>query len=59
MKLLNLRGGVPVKFALALMDAIFDDELMANSCYPGIKSKKQFPPLPGDKIKLIEGTNCK
>ena len=34
MKLLNLRGSAPDKYALSLMDALFDEEEMAAQSQP-------------------------
>jgi hypothetical protein len=36
------------------MDALFDDEEMASSCYSSTKRSKK-PPLPEDKVMLLEG----
>lgn len=43
-----------VKYALALMDALFSDEEMATKCFScGKRGTKEQ--LPQDKIKLIQG----
>ena len=52
-KLLQIRGGTPDKYALALMDALFDNEEMSNSCFGNTKSSK--PALPKEKSDLIKG----
>lgn len=54
MRLLSLRAVNPEKYALTLMDAIFDDQEMGNCCFSrGNRAKK--PALPASKVKLIEG----
>ena len=39
-KLLQIRGSTPDKYALSLMDALFHDEEMANNCFGTTKSTK-------------------
>lgn len=52
--LLTIRAMNPIKYALALMDALFSDEEMASHCFScGARGTK--PKLPQEKIKLIEG----
>ena len=43
------------KYALALMEALFTDEELAQSCYSST-SRSTKTPLPKDKIELLEGT---
>ena len=53
-KLLHLRAVSPDKYALTLMDAVFDDNEMAQCCF--IQSNRSTkPPLERAKTKLIEG----
>jgi len=54
--LLNIRGATPDKYCLSLMDALFEDNELASSCFGTVKSTK--PPLDIVKIKLIEGILC-
>lgn len=55
MNLLGLRAVNPDKYALALMDALFDDETMASCCFQ-TTNRSTKPPLPRHKVKLIQGT---
>ena len=55
MKLLQIRGSTPDKYALLLMDALFDDDEMANNCFGTTKSTK--PSLPKERSDLIKGIN--
>ena len=50
----NSGGTHQIKYSLSLMDALFSDQEMANSCFSNIKSLK--PCLPKEKLDLIEGT---
>lgn len=55
MNLLSLRAVNPGKYALAVLTALFTDEEMGKSCYAE-SSRSTKPPLPADKIALLEGT---
>jgi hypothetical protein len=52
--LLSLRASTPDKYALILMDAIFDDREMSTRCFKG-SARSTKPPLPQEKTKIIEG----
>ncbi len=54
MDLLSVRAMDSLKYALALMDAVFDDKDMAVCCFSRGKRGTKSP-LPQEKIKLIEG----
>ena len=54
MKLLKVKAYGSVKYALALMDSLFTDEVMARSCYTSTK-KSTKPALPPKKVQLLEG----
>ena len=43
------------KYALALLDALFNEDELACSCYAMTKRSKK-PPLQNDKVALLEGT---
>lgn len=53
-KLLHIEAKDSVKFALALMEALFTDVQMAKSCFSETV-KSTMPPLPETKTKLIKG----
>ena len=54
MNLLSVRAVTPEKYALALMDCLFEDEKMANSCF--CKSKRSTKDaLDKTNISLIVG----
>ena len=42
------------KYALALLDALFNEDELACSCYAMTKRSKK-PPLQNDKVALLEG----
>jgi hypothetical protein len=52
--LLKIRARDHGKYALALMDAIFEDEEMSTCCFAAGKRSTK-PQLPEAKIKLLEG----
>ena len=54
-KLLQIRGSTQDKYALSLIDVLFDDEEMANNCFGTTKSTK--PSLPKERSDLIKGMN--
>lgn len=56
-KLLELRAVNPEKYALTLLDSLFDDTEMASSCFESSKRSTK-PPLPGAKIALLKGITC-
>ena len=51
---MSLRATAPDKYALAILTALFTDEEMGRSCY-ATTSRSTKPPLPADKIALLEG----
>ena len=51
---LSSEGIHPCKYVLALMDVLFSKEEMAKCCFV-CTNKSKKPPLPLEKIKLIEG----
>ena len=52
--LLAIKAAEADKYALALMEALFTDEELAQSCYSST-SRSTKTPLPKDKIELLEG----
>ncbi len=54
MNLLLLRATSPEKYALALMDSLFTEEELSQSCFMASKRSTK-PPLNEQNIKLIEG----
>ncbi len=54
MDLLAIRAMNPIKYSLALMDALFSDQEMGSNCFSrGRRGTKQE--LPQEKVKLIQG----
>ncbi len=54
--LLAIRAMNPIKYSLALMDALFSDQEMGSNCFSrGRRGTKQE--LPQEKVKLIQGYN--
>ena len=51
-----IRSINPVKYALALMDALFSDEEMNGSCF-FLSARGKNPQLPEEKLKQIKGTD--
>ena len=52
--LLKIRAVEPMKYALHLMDVLFTEEEMAESCYTS-SSRSTKPGLDQNKIALLEG----
>ena len=57
MNLLSIQAIDPNKYALALLEALFTDEELGRSCYAKT-SRSTKPPLPAEKIALLEGKCC-
>ena len=53
-KLLHIRALNPIKYCLALMDALFTDDEMATHCFSSGSSSTKNP-LPQEKVDLIKG----
>ena len=52
--MLTIRASDPNKYALVLLEALFTDEELGRSCYAKT-SRSTKPPLPAEKIALLEG----
>ena len=52
--LLQISAVNPQKYALALMDALFTEEEMSESCFKESKRSTK-PPLDKERVKLLEG----
>ena len=55
--LLDIPAADPEKYALACLTALFTDKELAGSCYAQT-AKSTKPPLPRDKIVILEGMFC-